>query len=365
MHRFLRRIVSRLYITGFCALTVPTLPAQTPVPQTSIPRASVPRVSVPKTAGSQTSVRTNSIRTIKVLGSKDAVEIEVEASDRIVPQTQILTAPDRLVVDFPNAVPSNQLRSQSVDQGEVKDLRVGLLQSKPPVTRVVLDLKSAQSYQLFPYGRTVIIKVMGGEAEGSARIVAPVLAPAPPAPPAARSALVAANYTTRTEPVKVGTSDQPLLEVTFRDGLLGIRADKVTLAEVLFAVQQRTGAVISLAAGAEQEKVVADIAPAPATEVLARLLNGSNFNFLILSAPNDPARLDRVILSVRPEGGFVPQPPPIQVQNQVQNPVQNDDPVEPEPARMNLQPGHRVPRPPQAPAQPDGKTPAGENTPDQ
>jgi hypothetical protein len=65
------------------------------------------------------------------------------------------------VVDFPNAVPGNQLRSQSVDRGEVKDLRVTLLKSKPPATRVVLDLKTAQSYQIFPYGRTVIIKVMG------------------------------------------------------------------------------------------------------------------------------------------------------------------------------------------------------------
>jgi len=41
-----------------------------------------------------------SVRTVKVLNAKDAVEIEVEASDRIVPQTQVLTGPDRLVVDF-------------------------------------------------------------------------------------------------------------------------------------------------------------------------------------------------------------------------------------------------------------------------
>src|ERR1700686_5467814 len=84
----------------------------------------------------------SSVRAVKVLGAKDAVEIEVEASDRIVPQTQLLTGPDRLVVDFSNALPSDQLHSQSVDQGEVKDLRVGLFQSKPPVTRIVLDLKT-------------------------------------------------------------------------------------------------------------------------------------------------------------------------------------------------------------------------------
>src|SRR5271169_4154811 len=140
MQRFSRIIASRLLLAGLCA----PLDAQTLLAQTSV-------------------------RSVKVLGSKDAVEIEVQASDRIIPQTRVLTGPDRLVVDFPNAVPSSQLRSQSVDRGQVKNLRVGLFQSKPPVTRVVLDLKSAQSFQIFPSGRTVIIKVMGGARDTSAQ----------------------------------------------------------------------------------------------------------------------------------------------------------------------------------------------------
>src|SRR5215468_3558519 len=102
-----------------------------------------------------------SVRSVKVLGAKDTVEVEVQASDRIVPETQVLTGPDRLVIDFPNAVPAGQLRNQSIDRADVKALRVGLFQAKPPVTRVVLDLKSARSYQVFPNGRTVMIKVTG------------------------------------------------------------------------------------------------------------------------------------------------------------------------------------------------------------
>ncbi len=333
MHRILRVIVSRPLMAGLCApLAVSLLVAQSSVPKTPVPKTSVPQV----------------VRTIKVLGSKDAVEIEVEASDRIVPQTRVLTGPDRLVVDFPNTIPSNQLRSQSVDQGEVKDLRVGLLQSKPPVTRLVLDLKTAQSYQIFPYGRTVMIKVMASGVAAPSRSDGSVSIPAP------RPALAIANYTTRAEPVKVDTSDQPLLEVTFRNGLLGIRADKVTLAEVLFAVQQRTGAVVSLAAGAESEKIVADIAPSPAAEVLAQLLNGSNFNFMILSAANDPLRMDRVILTPRPEGGFVPQPSPVRAQDVA--------PEETEPVNPDVQPSSSAPAP--APAQPAATTPANQNTPD-
>jgi antitoxin (DNA-binding transcriptional repressor) of toxin-antitoxin stability system len=270
-------MVSRLILAGLCGLlAAPSLRAQT------------------------------SVRMVKVLGAKDAVEIEVEASDRIVPLTQVLTGPDRLVVDFPNSVPSSQLRSQSVNRGEVKDVRVGLFQGKPPVTRVVLDLKSAQSYQVFPYGRTVIIKVMGGGQGTSASV--------DNSSSTTRPGLVVANYTTHAEPVSVpspapASSAQPTLDISFRDGLLGIRANKVTLSQVLYAVQQRTGAEVSIASGAEQEQVVADIAPAPAPDVLARLLNGSRFNFLILSAANDPGKLDKVILSTRAEGAIMSLPP--------------------------------------------------------
>jgi hypothetical protein len=247
-----------------------------------------------------TSVAQVSVRTVKVLGNKDTVEIEVAASDRIVPETRVLTGPDRLVIDFPNAVPSKQIRNQSVDRGEVKDVRVGLFQSKPPVTRVVVDLKSARSFQIFPYGRTVMIKVTGGASPAGDEYATQ---------PVRRPGLITANYTTGAEPVSIAPASQSPLQVSYRDGLLGIHSNKATLSEVLYAIQQRTGADISIPAGAEQEKVVAEIEPAPAAEVIARLLNGSRFNFLILNSANDPRQLDRVILSARTEGGFVPPPP--------------------------------------------------------
>ncbi len=253
-----------------------------------------------------------SVRSVKVLGAKGAVEIEVEASDRVMPQTRVLTDPDRLVVDFPNSVPGAQLRSQSVDRGGVKDIRVGLFQAKPPVTRIVLDLKTAQSFQVFPYGRTVMIKVTGDQtagvsaATGSSPSIVPsgvVRASAVP------GSIVPATYTTRVEPV-AAAPPEPALQVSYRNGLLGIRANKATLAEVLTAIQQQTGADISSAPGAEQEIVAADIEPAPAPEVLARLLNGSKFNFLIVSAADDARKLDRVILTARTEGYIPPLPMP-------------------------------------------------------
>jgi hypothetical protein len=237
----------------------------------------------------------SSVRRVQVLGSRNPVEIEIEASDRLVPSTQVLTGPDRLVVDFPNAVPAAELRNQTLNRGDVKSVRVGLFTAKPPVTRVVIDLSGPQAYQVFPSGRTVIIRV------GSAGPQTVGFNPSSSSGPR----LVNSNYPVQS--VQIAAPAPPLV-VSFKAGKLTINANKASLSEVLFAVHQRTGADIAIPAGAEQEKVVAQIGPGSAPEVLSQLLTGTRFNFLILSTENDPGTLDRVILSARPDGPGLDQP---------------------------------------------------------
>jgi hypothetical protein len=161
------------------------------------------------------------------------------------------------------------------------------------------------------------------------------------------------SFTARPFVLQTDGSAKPSLDVSFRDGLLSIRAYKASLSEVLFAVHQRTGAEVAISAGAEQEQVVAKIGPAPAPEVLAQLLNGSKFNFLILSAANDPRMLDRVILSPRAEGGVTAPR------------AQNNDDADDEPPPVAVQ-SNPPPDIPQAPArnQPEVRTPSDDNTPD-
>jgi hypothetical protein len=313
-------------------------------------------------AASQTAANpAASVRKVHVLNNKNAVEIEIEASDRLVPQTRVLTGPDRLVVDFPNTVPGKSSRSQLINQGQVKTVRVGLFHSSPPVTRVVVDLSSPQSYQIFPSGRTVIIKVTGSSSTAQAS-AQPTAAPQGPPEvddfPPTRPGLVEANYVAASESMRRALPAEPGLEVTFRDGMLSIRSNKATLSQVLFAVHQRTGADIAISAGAEQEKVVTDLGPGPAPEILATLLNGSNFNFLILSSPTDARALDRVILSPR-SGGMVTHM--ASIRSSADDEAEADPPQnEPAPVRTKGPPGP----PPQLPAgQPEVKAP-DDNTPD-
>jgi hypothetical protein len=309
-------------------------------------------VSVPAPAAGQAK-SVPSIRRVQVMNSAGQVEIEIEASDRILPRMNVLTGPDRLVMDFVNAVPSPTLHNQTVNRGGVKDLRVGVFSANPPVARIVVDLNGPQPYQVFPSGRTVIVKL--GESSKAAAIPSPTAGPK----------LVNTNFATPAAPPNVPVAPavtKPALSVSFEHGLLSVSANKATLSEILYAIHQRTGAEIAIPAGAEQEQVVTEIRPEPAPVALAYLLNGSKFNFLILSSATDPTELDKVILSSRPEGP-APAPPP-------RSRVVDDEAVAPEPQQNIPPPVQPAPEatetdkpaaPPEAPNPP--QKPAGESDP--
>jgi hypothetical protein len=226
-------------------------------------------------AGTDSSAAT--IRSVSVLGAGSTLEVEVVASRPIQPQAQIITGPDRLILDFPNAIPDGKLRTVNVDRGELKQVRVGRFSSNPPVTRVVLDLKSAQPYQLFPAGKTVIVKLAAVPANQSQSVTPAAASMSAPAPPRK-------------------------VEVSFTHGKLRIWADKASLAEVLAEVHRSTGAEMTMPPGSGQDPIVADLGPAPAREVLAALLYGSPYNFVIIGSDNDPSQLRGIFLTAR-QGG--------------------------------------------------------------
>src|SRR5438046_2250880 len=245
----------------------------------------------------------SSLRRLAVLRGRQALELEVKASQSVAPTVRVLTGPDRLVIDFPNAVPGNDLRNIPVNRGEVKGVRVGLFAQNPPITRVVLDLKAPQPYQLFPSGKSVIVKVGDG---ASAQPMAPTPGPI-------ISALIArpahtvtpASYTTISTPPP--SKPAPRLNVNFQNGRLTIWANKATLAEVLSEIHRQTGAEIPIPADAGQDQVIANLGPAPARDVLTALLNGSRFNFILVGSDRDATQLKSVILKARGEG---PSQPP-------------------------------------------------------
>jgi hypothetical protein len=107
-------------------------------------------------------------------------------------------------------------------------------------------------------------------------------------------------------------------QVTFENNQLTIVAPNSTLSDILRAVRKQTGADIDVPPQA-QERVVTRLGPGPAREVLADLLNGSRFNYVLLGSPSNEAALTRVVL-VPKTGG--PEVTPNAV-------AQNNTPVSP------------------------------------
>jgi hypothetical protein len=286
MHKFLRATLGLLAM--FAAL---------------LPATAQGRPAAKRTAAKLASASHASVRRVQVLSNRNATEIEIEGTARLTPQAQILTGPDRLVVDFSDAIPGDELHNEALNRGGIKNVRVGLFSSNPPVTRVVFDLDAARSFQVFPSGHTVIVKLSGAAPNSAGIDEFPDGNSA-----AARPGLVNTNFAARPLPISnAPPSNRPPLEVSFANGLLAIHSTKASLSEVLYAIHQQTGADIDVPAGAEQEQVAAEIGPGPAAEVLAHLLNGSRFNFLIVNSANDPRGLDRVILTPRAPGSM-PRP---------------------------------------------------------
>src|SRR5581483_3013531 len=171
------------------------------------------------------------IRKVSLLGTGNNVEIEVSASQPVNPQAQVLSNPNRLVLDFPNASMASGLRGFNSPRGPVNGVRVGILTNNPPVTRVVVDLNTPRGYRLFPSGNNVIVKLNNPDAadwfETEFEVVADSPMPQAPVPPPAPA---------------------PKVQVRYDGGQLSITANKATLAEVLFEIQRKTGADIPIPA---------------------------------------------------------------------------------------------------------------------
>src|ERR1035438_8421534 len=122
-------------------------------------------------APAQNTLRANApnaarIEHVLVRGTGVAMEVEIQTTGATVaPTTQAITGPDRIIVDFPGALPAAELRALQVNRGALQRVRAGLFFNNPPITRVVLDLAQPQSYKISTAQHTVVIKLGEGNVD--------------------------------------------------------------------------------------------------------------------------------------------------------------------------------------------------------
>jgi hypothetical protein len=112
-------------------------------------------------------------------------------------------------------------------------------------------------------------------------------------------------------------------QVTFEKGLLTIVAPNSTLGDILREVRSRTSADIDVPANAN-ERVALRLGPAPARDVMAELLNGSRFNYILLGSADNANSLVRVVL-VAKTGPDNPEAPAAQANAPAPNAAKADE----------------------------------------
>ena len=318
----------RLFYVGaplaIAALLFVPISAQTSAPRSEQKSAQTSAKTSAQDGSAKSAPKSARVEHVVVRGSGAATEVEIQTSGGpVAPKTQAITGPDRIVVDFPGALPSVELHVLKVNRGALKGIRSGLFFDNPPITRVVLDLAEPQSYRISTT-RNAIVVTLGPMKLGPVR-VGPVTAsgaqsPAVPHAPAAKlqnaslaGGTIAEHTNVAAARVSPGVSNtiapQPLaapppkppVTVILGNGMLRIRAERATFAQVLSEVQRQTKAEIAIPTGADQEEVDADLGPAPVLDVLASLLNGSPYNFILVG---NERSVERVILTRRDPNVF-------------------------------------------------------------
>jgi len=115
-----------------------------------------------------------------------------------------------------------------------------------------------------------------------------------------------AAVTFRTTPVdRSGEANAQAMDtrpqVTFQNGLLGIRAENSTMAEVLRAVQRATGASIDFP-GFASERINVNLGPGALRDIVMSLLDGSRYDY-ILVASQQPNSIERMVRTMRRDSG--------------------------------------------------------------
>lgn len=251
---------------------------------------------------------------------------------------------------------------------------------------------------------TIAILVLGISLAGWAQAPAsaPAKAKAKQKHKIAKSAKPAVTPAAQTQPVVQAPPPPPPRpyemapvppQVTYRNGQLTIVAPNSTLSAILSAVRTRTGAQVEVPADAINDRVAVQIGPGNPRDVLATLLEGSRFDYIVLGSASDPDALSQVVLtphkgsattatgvgqSAPPPAGASSQGPPGAFSGGVTRPEINaDEDEQPEPApapepaavapqpgvyQPGMQPGAPIPNVPPVPAQPG---PQGQQNPGQ
>ena len=296
-------------------------------------KAAAPAAATPAPQGSANAV----VEGLDVHSGKGELSFSVKLSQAVTPKLWSEREPDRYVMDFPGTLPGNTSRRITVGDGSVQTVRLSLFQGNPPVTRIVFDVATGTKRpQVEPNGKDLTVKFETASSGSTAAVAmskpeSSAVAASKPSPvvrhaavqATSRPPVVARASAPQAAPVAAAKQASPQTpaadmygphppNIRFANGLLSIEANNSVLTDILFEVGSKTGAEIQMPpwSDAGRERVVAKLGPGNPRDVIAALLHGSSFNYVIVESPQG---LQQLILTPKtdwagPQGGDQPTP---------------------------------------------------------
>jgi type IV pilus assembly protein PilQ len=212
------------------------------------------------------SVGPMTIRSISVQPGHGTLDIVIEGPNNAHPFT--LTNPDRLVLDFSNAVSRPSVRNIAVHTRDVLQVRVSRFQAEPPVTRVVIDLRGPRTFEVVPSATQVTVRVKTED-------VGMLVPPLKPAPTPTLASAEAPTVAARLNPATFSLQNSPGAHVALASAPINPQAGVVPLpaADRPLPVPVRNHPIRDpkVRAGIAAEKMAAPTNGAQPTVEMARL----------------------------------------------------------------------------------------------
>jgi hypothetical protein len=243
--------------------------------------------------------------------------VRISASGSTLPDARVLrlSHPDRLVLDFDHT--ELNISTAERERWKARGIRMAY-HAEDGSTRVVFDIPAGEQRWMKRQGTSLIVQSSSTTAQR------PTVEAAKPFVPRRRDVPSPVSVAGREGPIKQvglprpvtnlnrevqdetqsGDADHDVPEpgsrlmVSSQRGLLQVSARGVSFKAILDQIASATGATVQTITPIDDTKrEVFEYGPAPPMEVIKKFFEGSPYNYLLVSEPNDSTRISRIVVT--------------------------------------------------------------------